>query len=217
MARWRLWTKRSPPEELSPEEGYRRWAADYGNEPNALQQLEAAALERLLPEVDGCRVLDLGCGRGRVTRQVLERGASQAVAADLTPAMLTGTDVFPGPKLVAHAGARLPFRAEAFDLIVCALVLGHIEDLETALGQMAAGLRPGGHLLISDFHPYATLRGWQRTFIDPTHGGTHAITQHLHLFSDYLSILRREGMTIEAMEEPLWQGSPVVFVMRARK
>ncbi len=198
-------------------EGYRLWAADYGREPNALQQLEAVALERLLPGLGGRRVLDLGCGRGRVSRLVLERGASHAVAVDATAAMLAGPDAFGGPKLVARAGASLPFRGAAFDLVVCALVLGHVEDLSAALSQMTAVLRPGGHLLISDFHPYATLRGWQRTFVDPASRETRAIAQYVHLFSDYLRALRREGMVIEAMEEPLWQGSPVVFVLRARK
>ncbi len=198
-------------------EGYRRWASDYGREPNALQQLEAAALERLMPDVEGLRVLDLGGGKGRVCRQVLELGARRAVAADLTLAMLTGDDSFQGPKLVAPAAGPLPFPVGAFDLVVCALVLGHVESLEDALVSAAGALAPGGHLLISDFHPYATLRGWQRTFTDPGGGKTRAITQHLHLFSDYLHILRREGLEIEAMEEPLWQGSPVVFVLRARK
>ena len=203
--------------EVSPAEGYRRWAVDYGAEPNAFQRLEATALERLLPEVSGRRVLDLGGGRGRVCRRVLERGAARAVAADLTLAMLTGPEAFPGPRLAASAGDPLPFRDGSFDLVVCALVLGHVEDLDRALAASAAVLAPGGHLLISDFHPFATLRGWQRTFVDPESGETRAIAQHLHLFADYLGAFRREGLTVEALEEPLWQGSPVVFILRARK
>lgn len=220
MAKWWPWPRRSTAgerPELSPVEGYRRWAADYGREPNAFQQLEAAALERLLPDVGGLRVLDLGCGRGRLSRQVLERGAEGAVAADLTLAMLTGAGAYSGPRLVAPAGGPLPFRRGAFDLVVFGLVLGHVEDLDRAMASMAAVLAPGGHLLISDFHPYATLRGWQRTFVDPERGDTRAIVQHLHMLSDYVRALRREGLAIEALEEPLWQGSPVAFVLRARK
>lgn len=215
---WRARRKRARVlPELSPAEGYQRWAADYGAEPNAFQQLEAAALESLLPEVSGRRVLDLGGGRGRVCRRVLERGAAGAVAADLTLAMLTEPEAFSGPRLAADAAGPLPFRGGSFDLVVCALVLGHVEDLDRALAASAAVLAPGGQLLISDFHPFATLRGWQRTFVDPESGETRAIAQHLHLFSDYLRAFEREGLTVEALEEPLWQGSPVVFVMRAVK
>ncbi len=216
MSKWWRWQKPAPAE-LAPVEGYRRWASDYGREPNALQQLEAEALEHLLPDVAGRRVLDLGGGKGRVCRQVLKLGAERAVAADLTLAMLTGDDSFQGPRLVAPADGPLPFRGGAFDVVVCALVLGHVEDLGSALASAARALTPGGYLLISDFHPYATLRGWQRTFTDTGAGKTRAITQHLHLFSDYLRFLYREGLVIEAMEEPLWQGSPVVFVLRAKK
>ena len=216
MANWWPWRRRSPPE-LSPAEGYRRWAVDYGDQPNVLQQIEAEAFEGLLPDVAGRRVLDLGAGKGRLCRRLLELGASRAVAADLTLAMLTATGAYCGPRLVANAGRPLPFRDSAFDLVACALVLGHVEDLDGALSALAAVLAPGGHLLISDFHPYATLRGWRRTFDDLERGETRAIAQHLHLFSEYLRALRREGLEIEAMEEPEWHGSPVVFALRARK
>lgn len=216
MAKWWPWPKPCQ-RELSPIEGYRRWAPDYGREPNALQRLEAEALERLLPDVGGRRVLDLGCGKGRICRRVVELGARRAVAADLTLAMLAGPDACAGPKLVADVSCPLPFRDEAFDLVVCSLVLGHVEDLDRALTAASSVLAAGGRLLISDFHPYATLRGWRRTFDDPERGATRAIAQHLHLFSDYLRALRREGLVVETMEEPLWRGSPVVFVLRAKK
>lgn len=217
MLKWLTRREGSPIPELSPAEGYRRWAADYGREPNPFQQLEAQALQRLLPDVAGRRVLDLGGGKGRACRLALERGASRAITADLSPAMLVGPDAFPGPKLVASASGPLPFRPASFDVVVCALVLGHVEDLDRALAAMSAVLRPGGHLLLSDFHPYATLRGWQRTFVDPERGETCAIAQHLHLLSDYVRVLGYEGLTVEALEEPRWEGSPVAFVLRARK
>ncbi|HEX9737405.1 MAG TPA: class I SAM-dependent methyltransferase [Thermoanaerobaculia bacterium] len=202
--------KRRP---LDPAEAYRRWAADYGREHNAFQELEAGALERLLPALDGRAVLDAGGGKGRVAALALARGASRAVAADFSLAMLAGARA--GHRVAADVGA-LPFLPETFDVVVCALVLGHVADLDRALAALAAVLRPGGHLLISDFHPFATLRGWQRTFTDGR-GRTHAIEQHLHLFADYVGAFRRLGLALEELEEPCWGGSPVVFAMRARK
>ena len=183
LRRWRL-------DQISPAEGYRRWAPEYGREPNAFQRLEAEALERLLPDVTGHRVLDLGCGKGRVGGLALERGASRVIAADLSLAML-GRAAIGAPKLAATAGGPLPFRPATFDTVVCALVLGHVDDLALALRSMADVLRPEGYLVLSDFHPYATLRGWQRTFVDPTSGATRAIVQHLHMLSDYVTAFGR--------------------------
>lgn len=211
--------RRSSPHELAPTEAYRRWARDYGDEPNAFQQLEAEAMGRQLRGIEGLDVLDLGCGKARLARQMLRAGARRAVAADLVLAMHTqGSSPEIGDRQPLRAVAPthpLPFRDACFDLVVCALVLGHVRDLEAALEEMARVLRPGGRLLISDFHPYATLRGFARTFDDS--GTTHAVTQHAHLFSDYVRVLVRCRLRIESLEEPLWQGQPVAFVLAVRK
>ncbi|MEM7586493.1 MAG: class I SAM-dependent methyltransferase [Acidobacteriota bacterium] len=204
-------------ETLSPGEGYRRWAQSYGVQPNAFQQLEAPLLAKLLPDVKGRRVLDLGCGKGRVSQLAQQRGAARVVASDLSLSMLIDERGYPGPKLVCDAGQSLPFGRHSFDLVVCALVLGHIEHLGGALSAIGESLRPGGHLIISDFHPFATLRGWQRTFEDPVSGQTRAIEQHLHLFSEYIGELGRRDLTLEAMEEATWEDFPVLFVMRTHK
>ena len=174
-------------------------------------------MQRLLPDVSGQQVLDLGCGKGRLSRLALERGATRVIAADLSLAMLVEPDPFGGPRLVAEVGASIPFRRGCFDTVVCALILGHVEQLDLAVGAIAETIRPGGYLVVSDFHPFATLRGWERTFVDSEQGATYAVTQHLHLFSDYVRCLGQHGLTVEAMEELEWEGWPVVFVLRARK
>ncbi len=217
--RWRQPKRNSATshEVLSAAEGYRRWASSYGREPNAFQQLEAPVLAKLLPDVTGRRVLDLGCGKGRISQLAMEQGAAQAIASDLSLAMLVDRECYEGPKLISTASKSLPFRRHSFDLVVGALVLGHVEHLDRALAAIGNALRPGGALVVSDFHPFATLRGWQRTFKDSESGETHTITQHLHLFSDYVRELGRQGLIIEAMEEVLWEGSPVLFCLRAHK
>lgn len=215
--RWRG-AQVSTPTTLSPEEGYRRWAPAYGVEPNAFQRIEAEALERLLPELGGRDVLDLGCGRGRIAALAVAAGAARVVAADLSLAMLVGIPPSDRPvRRLASALPALPFRPASFDNVVCALVLGHVADLDAALAAITAILRPGGCLLLSDFHPSATERGWERTFVDPESGRSFAIEHHLHLLADYRAAFVDRGLRLEALEEPTWDGTPVAFVMRARK
>lgn len=211
----RRWRTAEPPI-LSPAEGYRRWAPSYGVEPNTFQRLEAEVLERLLPDLDGRAVLDLGCGRGRIARLAASAGAARVVAADLSLAMLAESAA-KAVRRVASALPCLPFRPASFDIVVCALVLGHVADLGAALASIAAVLRPGGLLVLSDFHPAAMQRGWRRTFVDPDSGQSFAIENHLHPLADYRAALRREGLRIEALEEPAWEGTPVAFAIRTRK
>ncbi len=201
--------------ELEPAEAYRRWADHYGEEPNELQLLEEEARLALLPDLAGRRVLDAGCGRGRATRLARERGAPSCVGVDLVPAMLAG-DGGPGPQLAARVEA-LPFRARSFDVVISALVLGHVAGLDRAIAEMARVLTPGGHLAITAFHPAAARRGWRRTFRDPAEDRTFSVRHHPHRRADYLEALKAAGLEVEEMEEPQWQGQPVILALRARK
>ncbi len=205
---------------LSPQEGYDRWAASYEENMNPVQVLEAEALARLLPDLHDRVVLDLGCGKGRVSRLALERGARETVGVDISEAMLKAASAAlptPTARWVRAQGQTLPFDAASFDVVVCALMMGHVEDLETALSEIARVLRPGGVLLLSDFHPYATLRGWQRAFTDVESGQAFAIKNYPHMFDAYLRCFSKQNIVLETLEEPCYEGYPVVFVMRARK
>ncbi len=205
---------------LPPQEGYDRWAASYEDNMNPVQTLEAEALARLLPDLHDRVVLDLGCGKGRVARLALEQGARETVGVDVSEAMLKAAAAsLPASSVrwVRADGRALPFEGASFDVVVCALMMGHVDDLEAALSEIARVLRPGGLLLLSDFHPYATLRGWQRAFTDTESGQAFAIENHPHLFEAYIRCFNALNIVLEALEEPCHEGFPVVFVLRARK
>ena len=72
-------------------------------------------------------------------------------------------------------------------------------------------------LLISDFHPYVTLRNWKRTFFHKESKRTYAVKNHVHLFEHYFRYLNELGFQIEDLVEPLYEGFPLVFVLKARK
>ncbi len=203
---------------VAPVEAYRQWAGTYGDQPNALQQIEADTLERVMPPVAGRRVLDIGCGKARAAAGAVAKGATTAFATDRTLAMLVSPGRHPSGAIrrLAAATHPLPFRMHQFDVVLCNLVLGHVRDIDRALEAMARVLAVGGDLVITDFHPEATRRGWQRTFQDDA-GNTRIIEQHLHTLDTYRETLARLGLVLQILDEPCWEGQPVILGLRAHK
>jgi SAM-dependent methyltransferase len=160
-------------DELSPRDGYAAWSASYDDDGNPLLALEGPEVERFLGEIDGAAVLDVGCGTGRHTLALADRGA-KVVAVDQSPEMmavarrkLAGRSV----SWVRHAlPDPLPFAGETFALIVMGLVAEHVADLATVMREMRRVARLGGRCILSTLHPDRTAEGQRARFIDPETG-----------------------------------------------
>jgi len=205
---------------ISPQKGYELWAATYSENMNPVQILESKALEELLPPLEGCFVLDLGCGKGRISRLALERGARKTVGLDSSQSMLRAASAAihsASAHWVRGNAEVLPFKKGEFDVVICALMMGHVPEPATVLSQIHNVLRPGGFLLISDFHPFETMRGSVRSFRDVNQNRTYAIRQYTHLIEYYMRSFNKLGFILEDLREPLYKDFPLVFVLRARK
>lgn len=211
--RW-PWRRSRP--ELEPRQAYDLWSTNYGEPPNAFQRIEQQHLLAMMPPVAGRRVLDLGCGRGRVLSQLTEQHPEALLGLDLSPGMLARW-LAPGVARLAADVNQLPFRSARFDLAIAALVLAHLPSLEVTLPPILELIQPGGRLLLSDFHPAAAARGWQRTFRIPGQRQEHAVRHCPHSLEDYRRPLVAAGWQLEEMREPDWKGVPVLLLMRWRR
>jgi ubiquinone/menaquinone biosynthesis C-methylase UbiE len=143
----------------------RRWA-----------RYNAASLALLRPWVAGRelgRVLDVGCGTGNLLGLLAESAARVESYAGIDPAppMLRIAREKPraspvrGSVLAATAEA-LPFADGAFDLAVSASTLHDWSDPHAGLAEIRRILRPGGELLLLDWHrdplPMRLLNAWMR-------------------------------------------------------
>ena len=118
--------------------------------------LERPATLSLLPDVDGKRVLDAGCGPGAYSEWLVDHGA-EVVAVDASP------------RMVGHARERLGGRVEvrlhdlrepmgflgdgSIDLVIAPLVLDYIEDWVPVFREFRRVLKEGGALVFSVGHP----------------------------------------------------------------
>lgn len=193
---------------LPPAEAYALWASSYpAHAHNPLMQAEERAMLGLLPDsLRGHAVLDAGCGSGRYILHALQRGTARVTGVDLSPEMLARARTELGAaraevELRQGTLTALPVDDGWADLTICGLVVGHLEDLPTALAELRRATRPGGTLLCSDVHPIGHALGWLRDFKD---GDRHYAVRHTaHLYSHWHAACAAVGLRIEQVLEPM--------------
>ena len=152
---------------------YARGAAEYDRR---WARYNGASLALLRPWVAGRalgRVLDVGCGTGNLLSLLAESGAraDRYTGIDPAPAMLRmareklRTSPVRGGVLAATAEA-LPLADGAFQTAISASTLHDWSDPHAGLAEIRRVLRPGGALLLLDWHrdplPMRLLNAWMR-------------------------------------------------------
>jgi SAM-dependent methyltransferase len=113
------------------------------------------AVLELVGDVSGRHVLDAGCGPGHYAEELIARGA-EVVAVDGVEGMVELARKRLGERaevIQADLNEALPFEKAEFDLVVCALVIHHLDDREACLCEFFRVLRPGGRVVLSTQHP----------------------------------------------------------------
>src|SRR5438445_11435192 len=108
----------------------------------------------LLPP-PGDRTLDLGCGEGRVSRDLVERG-HRVIGVDASASLVRVADDADAGSLYLRAdAAALPLVDECFDLVVAYNSLMDVDDMDGSVREVARVLQPGGSLCACVTHPLA--------------------------------------------------------------
>ena len=107
-----------------------------------------------LGDLRGRRVLDVGCGTGRLAAALVERAHAKVWAVDASAEMVAVARAnLPANTRVRQAEAEaLPFRGGWFDRLTMSLVL-HLVDRPRALAEARRVVSDDGRIAISTFHP----------------------------------------------------------------
>jgi len=212
------WKLRKKITVLTPLEGYNRWSSTYHHESNPIKDLSDQLVEKLLPDLKDKNFLDAGCGTGKFCSLAEKKNAARIVGLDLSPNMIEiARQQCKSAEFRSGDLSSVLIEENNYDVIVCALVLGHLEHLTPALDSLLKALRHGGVLIITDFHPFLTLLQAKRTFRETVTGKNFEVRHHLHLFEDYFKVISLHHAVVETLEEPRYNNSPAVFGFRIRK
>jgi ubiquinone/menaquinone biosynthesis C-methylase UbiE len=109
----------------------------------------------LLPEPSG-RALDVGCGEGRLPRDLKSWGYD-VVGLDASPTLIAAArEADPSGEYRVADAAELPFEDETFALVTAFMSLQDIDRYEEAIAEIGRVLVAGGYLCLAIVHPLAS-------------------------------------------------------------
>jgi SAM-dependent methyltransferase len=188
--------------EAGVEAGYAQWADGYDDPGNDTIALEEPVVRGLLEQLPAGPVLDAACGTGRHAA-FLAAGRRDVIGVDANEAMLArAREKLPGADFRRGELTALPLADGEAAGAVCALALSHLPEIGPAIAELARVLRPGGRLVVSNPHPFATaILGWRAVFVD-AEGRRSMIPEHPHRHGDYVAAFRDAGLAVRRCIEP---------------
>ena len=97
-------------------------------------------------------VLDVGCGTGRLLREVRKRWPSaQVIGIDPAPRMVeVASRLAPDITFRVGSGEDLPLPDASVDLVLSTTSFHHWHDQAAGVREVSRVLRPGGHFILAD-------------------------------------------------------------------
>ena len=138
----------------------------YTGQPITRDRLRRCLGEQLWESLPSKTVLECGCGAGRFTEILLDRGA-RVMSIDLSNAVEANALSFPQSDRHRCAQANilhLPFAPKRFDVVVCLGVIQHTPHPESTIEALSQQVAPGGTLVIDH---YTDAIGWYTRLAAP--------------------------------------------------
>jgi ubiquinone/menaquinone biosynthesis C-methylase UbiE len=181
------------------QEAYDLWADNYDDQPdNLMFYLDQSVFTELMVDVPvrDKTIADIGCGTGRHWPLLFQNRPAKLTGYDVSDGMLKRLKLkFPDADTTLITDNFLGHIADdTYDTIISTLTVAHIENLDEAMAEWCRVLKPGGNIIITDFHPKALAAGGKRTF---QYQNTHIpIVNFVHPTDAIKSFFATQGFTL---------------------
>jgi len=186
---------------------------------NPNDTIEKPAIMELIGEVQGKRILDLGCGDAAFGRESLSNGCATYLGIEGSQNMIAvAKETLAGTQgeVIHSTLENWDYPTAAFDLVVSRLVLHYIDNLDVQFANIHHALVENGRFIFSAEHPVITSsdKGWQGGqrqdwVVDNYFDSGERVTNWLggnvrkyhRTLEDYFRIIQRAGFTVERLRE----------------
>ena len=197
---------------MSIQKAYNDWSETYDIDENLTRDLDQKVTREALANQHFHSILEIGCGTGKNTEFLVQAG-ERVHALDFSEGMIKIAQEKIQAENVRFSLADLtqtwPCEEQAYDLIVCNLVLEHIQDLSFIFSEASRVLEQSGRFLINELHPFRQYEGKKARFSGDK--GVTEIPAFVHHISDFVNTASMSNLTLVKLNE-YWheqdQGKP---------
>lgn len=187
---------------MSIQNAYNDWSASYDSDENLTRDLDQKVLRQALANLHFNSILEIGCGTGKNTSFLAQIGEN-VHALDFSAGMIEKAKRKVRAENVKFSMADLtqkwPCEDESYHLIVCNLVLEHIEDLSFVFSEAFRVLEKKGRFLINELHPFRQYDGKKARFSRGEE--VTEIPAFVHHISDFTNAASNHGLTLVNIDE----------------
>jgi len=181
---------------------YNEWSETYDSDENLTRDLDQQVTRNLLGGLHFHSILEIGCGTGKNTVFLAQIGRT-VHAVDFSQGMIARAKEKVLAENVHFSMMDITrpwdFEDRSFDLIVCNLVLEHIQDFSFVFAEASRTFHPGGKFFVNELHPFKQYDGKKARFYRNVE--KIEVDAFVHHISDFLNAAEKNNLALVKLNE----------------